>query len=35
VRELAAHLPIEIEVDTIEQLHTALVAGADVVLLDN
>lgn len=35
VRELAAHLPIEIEVDTIEQLHTALLAGADVVLLDN
>lgn len=35
VRELAASLPIEIEVDTIDQLHVALIAGADVVLLDN
>ena len=35
VRELAAHLPIEIEVDSIEQLKVALEAGADVVLLDN
>jgi nicotinate-nucleotide pyrophosphorylase (carboxylating) len=35
VRELAASLPIEIEVDTIEQLRVALAAGADVVLLDN
>jgi nicotinate-nucleotide pyrophosphorylase (carboxylating) len=35
VRELAATLPIEIEVDTIDQLRVALVAGADVVLLDN
>ena len=35
VRELAATLPIEIEVDTIEQLRVALTAGADVVLLDN
>lgn len=35
VRELAAALPIEIEVDTIDQLRVALAAGADVVLLDN
>ena len=35
VRATAAGLPIEIEVDTIEQLRTALRAGADVVLLDN
>jgi nicotinate-nucleotide pyrophosphorylase (carboxylating) len=35
VRELAATLPIEIEVDTIDQLKVALAAGADVVLLDN
>ncbi|GAB4148592.1 MAG: carboxylating nicotinate-nucleotide diphosphorylase [Planctomycetaceae bacterium] len=28
-------LPIEIEVDTLEQLEDALVAGADIVLLDN
>ena len=35
VRELAASLPIEIEVDTLEQLRVALGAGADVVLLDN
>ncbi len=35
VRGLAAGLPIEIEVDTLDQLHTAIAAGADVVLLDN
>jgi nicotinate-nucleotide pyrophosphorylase (carboxylating) len=35
VREIAATLPIEIEVDTLEQLRVALTAGADVVLLDN
>ena len=35
VRRTAAGLPIEIEVDTIDQLRTALRAGADVVLLDN
>jgi nicotinate-nucleotide pyrophosphorylase (carboxylating) len=35
VRELAATLPIEIEVDTLDQLRVALDAGADVVLLDN
>ena len=35
VRELAATLPIEIEVDTLDQLAVAIQAGADVVLLDN
>lgn len=35
VRERAADVPIEIEVDTIDQLKVALAAGADVVLLDN
>ena len=35
VRALAATLPIEIEVDTLDQLRIALNAGADVVLLDN
>jgi nicotinate-nucleotide pyrophosphorylase (carboxylating) len=35
VRDLAAHLPIEIEVDTLDQFRVALSAGADVVLLDN
>ena len=35
IRAAAAGLPIEIEVDTIEQLQTAIEAGADVVLLDN
>lgn len=35
VRKLAASLPIEIEVDTLDQLRVALAAGADVVLLDN
>jgi nicotinate-nucleotide pyrophosphorylase (carboxylating) len=35
VRELAANLPIEIEVDDLDQLRVALGAGADVVLLDN
>lgn len=35
VRELAANLPIEIEVDSLEQLQVALAAGANVVLLDN
>jgi nicotinate-nucleotide pyrophosphorylase (carboxylating) len=32
---LAATLPIEIEVDTLDQLAVAIHAGADVVLLDN
>lgn len=35
VRALAGSLPIEIEVDTLDQLQVALTAGADVVLLDN
>ena len=35
VREIARDVPIEIEVDTLEQLTVALEAGADVVLLDN
>jgi nicotinate-nucleotide pyrophosphorylase (carboxylating) len=35
VRGIDANLPIEIEVDTIDQLKVALSAGADVVLLDN
>ena len=35
VREMARELPIEIEVDTLDQLRVALDAGADVVLLDN
>ena len=35
VRALAATLPIEIEVDTLDQLVVAIQAGADVVLLDN
>lgn len=35
VRRLAADLPIEIEVDSLDDLRVALDAGADVVLLDN
>jgi nicotinate-nucleotide pyrophosphorylase (carboxylating) len=35
VRAIASTLPIEIEVDTLDQLRIALNAGADVVLLDN
>lgn len=35
IRAAAGSLPIEIEVDTIEQLQVAIAAGADVVLLDN
>ena len=35
VRSLAATLPVEIEVDSIEALAEALEAGADVVMLDN
>jgi len=35
VRALAATIPVEIEVDSIEGLKEALEAGADVVLLDN
>lgn len=35
IRARAANVPIEIEVDTVEQLRDVLSAGADVVLLDN
>ena len=35
VRAAAPSIVLEIEVDTIDQLRTALVAGADLVLLDN
>lgn len=35
VRELAGSLPVEIEVDSLDQLREALAAGADLVLLDN
>lgn len=35
VRSLAATIPVEIEVDSIDGLHEAMYAGADVVLLDN
>jgi len=35
VREQAAELPCEVEVDTLDQLREALDAGADEVLLDN
>lgn len=35
VRALAGTLPVEIEVDSVEALHEALDAGADVVMLDN
>lgn len=35
VRERNPTIALEIEVDTIEQLRTALAAGADLVLLDN
>ena len=35
VRQVAGALPVEIEVDTIDQLREALDAGADLVLLDN
>ena len=35
IRDRASSVPIEIEVDTLEQLRAVLDAGADVVLLDN
>lgn len=35
VREVNPHIPLEIEVDTLDQLREALAAGADLVLLDN
>jgi nicotinate-nucleotide pyrophosphorylase (carboxylating) len=34
-RARRAHMPVEVEVDTLEQLDQALVAGAEVILLDN
>lgn len=34
-REQSAGVPVEIEVETLEQLHEALAAGAERVLLDN
>ena len=35
VRALEASIPVEIEVDSLDGLRTALDAGADVVMLDN
>ena len=35
VRELEGTIPVEIEVDTLEGLETAIAAGADEVLIDN
>ncbi len=35
VRELEATIPVEIEVDSLSGLETAIVAGADEVLIDN
>ncbi|WP_030457891.1 carboxylating nicotinate-nucleotide diphosphorylase [Kitasatospora sp. NRRL B-11411] len=35
VREAFPELPIEIEVDTVEQIEPVLAAGADLILLDN
>ncbi len=35
VRELAADIPVEIEVDTLDGLREAIAAGADEVLIDN
>ncbi|MFT3853688.1 MAG: carboxylating nicotinate-nucleotide diphosphorylase [Ilumatobacteraceae bacterium] len=35
VRGLAARIPVEIEVDDLDELREALAAGADVVMLDN
>lgn len=34
-RHHASHLPIEVEVETLEQITEALQAGADILLLDN
>lgn len=34
-RRYAAHLPVEVEVETLEQVKEALTAGADSLLLDN
>jgi nicotinate-nucleotide pyrophosphorylase (carboxylating) len=35
VRDLSSVIPVEIEVDSLGDLHTAIAAGADVILLDN
>ncbi len=35
VRDLAGGLPLEVEVDTLEQLDEALACGAELILLDN
>jgi len=35
VREMNAEIPIEVEVDTLQQLREVIAAGADLVLLDN
>ncbi len=35
VREMNADIPIEVEVDTLQQLREVIAAGADLVLLDN
>lgn len=35
VRALAATIPVEIEVDSIDELRAAIDAGADVIMLDN
>ncbi|HBK36400.1 MAG TPA: nicotinate-nucleotide diphosphorylase (carboxylating), partial [Halomonas sp.] len=34
-RKLASDLPVEVEVETFEELDQALAAGADIVMLDN
>jgi nicotinate-nucleotide pyrophosphorylase (carboxylating) len=34
-RARRARMPVEVEVDTIDQLHEALAAGAEIILLDN
>jgi nicotinate-nucleotide pyrophosphorylase (carboxylating) len=34
-RARGAHMPIEVEVENLDQLHEALQVGADIVLLDN
>ena len=35
MRELAATIPVEIEVDSLDGLREAIAAGADEVLIDN
>jgi nicotinate-nucleotide pyrophosphorylase (carboxylating) len=34
-RDIAPGLPVEVEVETFEELDQALAAGADVIMLDN